>query len=518
MEAAQAVLAAFDTSLSRQWRDEDRRWRAEDREWRADDLAFREEERRWFGEEAEMRSAEIRWREEDINQRHVDNARYLWARFVEKNRRDVEEKSEQLKAISNLAALFAGFAVVTLTQFQVTLDTSPLWIIALYGILTAISVCLHTVAMVQCTLIMGSGGRARGALILYCLLPACFSTPLSLLPLQVCLHTVAMVQCTLIMGSILKNGKAYVDEDAEEEFMFRCLLFVRSFSLGDRPPAPRRTFEAFWEYRCEDDWRKAFNYFTWGIFSFLLSLIPIGWIKFNFSTFIPAAFTAIVMCSMVLWAYQQLSWGAYLTKGRRQFDSLLSEAEAFRVRPSGLPFDWHIAPEASRKRSSSRRSRSGREGGSSDAASTAFADGDAGQELKPGSGLENTDGKAPRTSASGSGNGNVKASEDGASVLGSSGEKVGQGQGGKKVEEEGERASMNGGMDSTCRERREPGQEDCLIGGDSGGGGGGGDSIDVGDSGLSLAGGGNVPRAAVASKTKNASSRVSSCEISEVQE
>ncbi|CAI5959711.1 unnamed protein product [Closterium sp. NIES-64] len=316
------------------------------------------------------------------------------------------------------------------------------------------------------------------------------------------------------MGSILKNGKAYVDEDAEEEFMFRCLLFVRSFSLGDRPPAPRRTFEAFWEYR---------------------------WIKFNFSTFIPAAFTAIVMCSMVLWvylrgrlyleqadvsvvlrgallwAYQQLSWGAYLTKGRRQFDSLLSEAEAFRVRPSGLPFDWHIAPEASRKRSSSRRSRSGREGGSSDAASTAFADGDAGQELKPGSGLENTDGKAPRTSASGSGNGNVKASEDGASVLGSSGEKVGQGQGGKKVEE-GERASMNGGMDSTCRERREPGQEDCLIGGDSGGGGGGGDSIDVGDSGLSLAGGGNVPRAAVASKTKNASSRVSSCEISEVQE
>ncbi|CAI5535692.1 unnamed protein product [Closterium sp. Naga37s-1] len=663
MEAAQAVLAAFDTSLSRQWRDEDRRWRAEDRQWRADDLAFREEERRWFGEEAEMRSAEIRWekgrggvvggreegkrgeggrgggkrgetggeggvrvgdgqgeilwREEDMNQRHVDNARYLWARFVEKNRRDVEEKSEQLKAISNLAALFAGFAVVTLTQFQVTLEDSPMWNIALYGILTAISVCLHTVAMVQ---------------------------------------------CTLIMGSILKNGKAYVDEEAEEHFMFRCLLFVRSFSLGDRPPAPRRTFEAFWEYRCEDDWRKAFNYFTWGIFSFLLSLIPIGWIKFNFSTFIPAAFTAIVICSMVLWAYQQLSWGvyltkghclfssttkatqqanllptssplthhhpprayqqlswgayltkgrrqfdsllseaesfrvrpsslpfdwhiaavsllpspphtlpprayqqlscrahlinqgpalshpiiqpltsssrpslpcttplsprayqqlswgAYLTKGRRQFDSLLSEAEAFRVRPSGLPFDWHIAPEASRKRSSSRRSRSGREGGSSDAASTAFADGDGGPELKPGSGLENTDGKAPRTSASGSGNGNVKASEDGASGLGSSGEKVAQGQGGKKVEEKGERASMNGGLDSTCRARREPGQEDCLIGGDSGGGGGGGDSIDVGDSGLSLAGGGNVPRAAVASKTKKASSRVSSCEISEVQE
>ncbi|CAI7852349.1 unnamed protein product [Closterium sp. NIES-54] len=99
-------------------------------------------------------------------------------------------------------------------------------------------------------------------------LPACLLCvlPSSSGSYQVCLHTVAMVQCTLIMGSILKNGKAYVDEEAEEHFMFRCLLFVRSFSLGDRPPAPRRTFEAFWEYRCEDDWRKAFSYFTWGTY------------------------------------------------------------------------------------------------------------------------------------------------------------------------------------------------------------------------------------------------------------
>ena len=47
-------------------------------------------------------------------------------RFVEKNRRDVEEKSEQLKAVSNLAALFAGFGVVCLTQFQVEVGVAPL--------------------------------------------------------------------------------------------------------------------------------------------------------------------------------------------------------------------------------------------------------------------------------------------------------------------------------------------------------------------------------------------------------
>eukprot|EP00959_Pyramimonas_sp_CCMP1952_P233556 4881188-Pyramimonas_sp.AAC.1 len=37
---------------------------------------------------------------------------------MEKNRRDVEEKSEQLKTVSNLAALISGFAVVAMVEFQ----------------------------------------------------------------------------------------------------------------------------------------------------------------------------------------------------------------------------------------------------------------------------------------------------------------------------------------------------------------------------------------------------------------
>lgn len=45
----------------------------------------------------------------------------LWARFVEKNRRDVEERAEQLKGFSNLAALVAGFVMISYLQVQMPL-------------------------------------------------------------------------------------------------------------------------------------------------------------------------------------------------------------------------------------------------------------------------------------------------------------------------------------------------------------------------------------------------------------
>lgn len=51
-----------------------------------------------------------------MEQRALDNARVLWARFVEKNRRDVEERAEQLKGFSNLAALVAGFVMISYLQ------------------------------------------------------------------------------------------------------------------------------------------------------------------------------------------------------------------------------------------------------------------------------------------------------------------------------------------------------------------------------------------------------------------
>ena len=73
------------------------------------------------------RDEERRWRAEDLEQRALDNARVLWARFVEKNRRDVEERAEQLKGFSNLAALVAGFVMISYLQVRSRKTMQSMW-------------------------------------------------------------------------------------------------------------------------------------------------------------------------------------------------------------------------------------------------------------------------------------------------------------------------------------------------------------------------------------------------------
>ena len=114
-DIATAFLTALDTSLSKKWREEDRMWRQQD-------INYRKEEREYRILEQLYREQQVNWRKSDVKQRTLENARCVWNRYVEKNRRDVEEKSEQLKSISNLSALIAGFAVVSLVELNFTND------------------------------------------------------------------------------------------------------------------------------------------------------------------------------------------------------------------------------------------------------------------------------------------------------------------------------------------------------------------------------------------------------------
>lgn len=80
------------------------------------------------------------WRQVDVDQQALDNARVMWQRFVEKNRRSVEEHSEQLKSLANLSALVAGFSVIGFLEFQFQEEDYSHFVPALYGLFTALTV------------------------------------------------------------------------------------------------------------------------------------------------------------------------------------------------------------------------------------------------------------------------------------------------------------------------------------------------------------------------------------------
>jgi calcium release-activated calcium channel protein 1 len=304
-DIATAFLTALDTSLSKKWREEDRTWRQQD-------INYRKEEREYRIVEQLYREQQVNWRKSDLKQRTLDNARVVWNRYVEKNRRDVEEKSEQLKSISNLSALIAGFAVVSLVELNFTNDFEKLpshvseWLISAYAASTALVVGL----MLN-----------------------------------------SMVLCTFILSSILKRGKSYVSEDEEAEFLFRCRRFANHFKPGDYPPQPKRTFERHWENRCESSWKKAFYMFTLGVPVFLTNLACCAWLKFSYSKVTNGLVSGIVFISALVWAKTNKDWGWEIAKGSDSVRTGINGKKSLKRgadvggKINGLPFDWHARPK-----------------------------------------------------------------------------------------------------------------------------------------------------------------------------
>lgn len=280
--AAQHPAMANDGSMSSE----------EMRRWRTEELASIQEER-------DFRARELQWRNEDIQQRHLENARWIWYKYVEKNRRDVEEKAEQLKAISSLSALIAGFAVVALVELEFEPEDNPETLIALYAVSTAITVALMTNAMVT---------------------------------------------CSLMLAAILKNGKLYVSSEEETEFMIRCKKFATTHRRGDGPPVPKRTFQLFWASRCEGDWKTAFRFFSMGVPSFMINVVFASWLKFEYSLVTCATVTGVMGVSLLVWLFHHYSWAPYLVNRGKYGLSAALDANTVDGLYSGLPFDWHAPP------------------------------------------------------------------------------------------------------------------------------------------------------------------------------
>ena len=262
-DVAQAFLTAMDTALQRNWREEDRGFRTEDRVWRKEDMAWRDEERDWRAKEESWRQENKRWRKQDMEQRVLENARWIWTRNVEKNRRDVEEKSEQLKSLSNLAALIAGFALASITQvsyFQSEyIPPIPEPLIGAYAATTAVTVgargtteLVSPLGFTHLDNAFSSSSTSSSSSASSCSTFAHTLQKKSPRSRRAGLALNSMILCSFILSSILRNGKTYVSEEEESEFLTRCRRFALHYQTGDSPPVPKRTFEKYWETRCEE--------------------------------------------------------------------------------------------------------------------------------------------------------------------------------------------------------------------------------------------------------------------------
>ena len=270
-------------------------------------MDFRVEERDWWHLEHLWRQENRKWRVEDVEQRVLENARWIWLRYAEKNRRDVEEKSEQLKSISNLSALIAGFAVVAFVELQFhDPETKPTHV----GEVLIVAYAATTATVVA--LMLNS-----------------------------------MVLCSFLLCSILRNGKTYVSEAEEADYLFRCRSFSANYKPGDAPPTPKRSFEAFWETRCEDDWKHAFRMFTCGVPVFLVNIACVAWLKFHYSPAAAGATTAVAVVATAGWAKTQNNWGWHVARRRARRPARRRVLGAPRE-PAGMPFDWHARPSARR--------------------------------------------------------------------------------------------------------------------------------------------------------------------------
>eukprot|EP00307_Rebecca_sp_RCC1486_P010193 CAMPEP_0119407016 /NCGR_PEP_ID=MMETSP1335-20130426/1104_1 /TAXON_ID=259385 /ORGANISM="Chrysoculter rhomboideus, Strain RCC1486" /LENGTH=178 /DNA_ID=CAMNT_0007431109 /DNA_START=156 /DNA_END=689 /DNA_ORIENTATION=+ len=65
----------------------------------------------------------------------------------------VDEKVQQLKAISNLSALIGGFAMVSIVELNIGPD-HPQWLMFAFGTMAATVIALMMFSMVLCSLIM----------------------------------------------------------------------------------------------------------------------------------------------------------------------------------------------------------------------------------------------------------------------------------------------------------------------------------------------------------------------------
>ncbi|KAK9828657.1 hypothetical protein WJX72_001365 [[Myrmecia] bisecta] len=247
----------------------------------------------------EVLEAAQRWRRQDMEQRMLDNARVLWDRFVEHSRVDMEEHAEYLRGMATLAALVAGFVMMSFFQFSFDPTQVPRSVLLGFVISNALTVAFSTCCMAM---------------------------------------------CALMLASTFKTYTSLLSEDQEAAFILQCRQFALRYKPGDRPPAPRRTFRKHWETRCQDEWRRALYMFVAGIGTFLANMSLAVFIKF-WPDLLPAILMTVPLGLGFGYFYARVGRWTHHLVGTEHGGSAAKDLEPL-LESLGLPFDWHLPPRA----------------------------------------------------------------------------------------------------------------------------------------------------------------------------
>jgi len=99
--------------------------------------------------DAAMSATLERWKQEDVRWLDEEN------RLIQMSHRlrEVDEKIEQLRAVSANGTLIGGFSLVVLAEMSIDPFNTAEWLLTLYTATSAITVCLMSYSFMTCTLI-----------------------------------------------------------------------------------------------------------------------------------------------------------------------------------------------------------------------------------------------------------------------------------------------------------------------------------------------------------------------------
>lgn len=95
-------------------------------------------------------------------------------------------------------------------------------------------------------------------------------------------------------------------------FMLNSLVLVGILKAFDINNPQSESFRQFWDLRCDEDFKKAFGFFTLGVPLFMINLVIASWIKFNKQKTMCSFITVIVGLSLFMWHIMYRKWGSFL--------------------------------------------------------------------------------------------------------------------------------------------------------------------------------------------------------------